>query len=417
MASRVDTATVTDLVLPFNNSWELWRLRDDREGGSKAEYISTVEDPSKFKANTKPVFCIPLQYVNCLPLWILTKDEKLMPDMVDLQMENRGILSFRDKAPVYDYKVIRQTDTKTLVMGVSLDDSFPAEWEATSINRYDVSVSHYRFPEDQWTIWKEWGKYVAVLNVGGSIVFFQALSIQEIDENFISELRCINLQLFSEGVSLQNPPITFWTDLTPDEKQFIEEALKTTIIHAERPQPHFSKDFFKLTPSNVSIQKAVGKRRQQIRNMGIGLVAMYAMALALLGGYLFMKNTEINKMKTQVDQTMPIVDSIEDASMQWSYMALALEPDLNPLYALLSATQVMPKEGVRMTFFQQKDFTLIIQGEARNAPTATAYVTQLKKADSFSGYEWSDKPPSELPNRTWRFNITAKHPYAPTEEE
>ena len=410
--AKANTPKDNELLIPYMDHWELWRLG----GPGGAQKIAANQNISALNLVNNPTLLIPQQYLNTIDLWILTQDQALLDDMVHLQLENRGVFANLDEIPIYEYRPLGQDQSRTLTLTTTLDPSFPEEWALSAFQKFDTAIHYFPFSPNQWTIWREMNRFVAVLTNDEQVIYAQALSVRTLDADFAAELRCISLQLVSDDISPDNVGITFWSPIKPEEKQVIEQALSLPIQETQRPLPIAPKFSFNLMPSGVRIKQALNKRFSRYRNIGILLGTLYIIGTLAFGGYLYTQKQEVDQSKTAIIKNRPIVNDIRESLDLWDQLQPVVDKELHPLYVLNTITNALPKEGVRITKFSQRLFATTIEGDAKNSGLASAYIAKLNSKNYFPDYKWAGNQPRQTPQRTWSFKQNASHPDAPVEE-
>ncbi|MEM9444183.1 MAG: hypothetical protein AAGA18_02410 [Verrucomicrobiota bacterium] len=417
MANRINKSSkqatkANDLLIPYMDQWELWRF-----SGQTAQKIASHANLSELSLVNRPAFVIPQQFLNTVDLWILTQDQELVGDMVHLQLENRGVFSNPDEVPIYSFRSLLQDQSRTLTLTTSLDSSFPEQWALPEFSKFDTAINYFPFPKNRWTIWREFNRYIAVLTNDNQVVYSQALSVQTLDADFATELRCITFQLLTDNIAPETIGITFWSPISPHEKLVIENSLSLPIEEAPRPTPVPPKQSFNLTPAAVRIKQAVSKRFAQYRNLGILLGGLYLLATLGFGSYLFVEKREIDQAKASVAKSRPIIQEVQQSLNLWDDLQPVVDKNLHPLYVLKTITDALPKEGVRITEFKQSSYyETFIKGEAKNSGLASSYIAKIDGDTFFPGYNWTGKQPSQNKNNTWSFSQSTTHPNAPAKE-
>ncbi len=84
--------------------------------------------------------------VYCLPLWLNETDARQFAGMIPLQLELRG-LQPRNETAVFDWTVVAQEQTRTLVVVGILPPALPADLHAEAYESFDLSARCFPFPK------------------------------------------------------------------------------------------------------------------------------------------------------------------------------------------------------------------------------------------------------------------------------
>lgn len=403
-----------EAILPFGDRWEHWSFESDGRG----RFLGASGNPNDFKSGTHAVMAVPSRYLTNVPVALATEDPALVDDMTMLQMENQGLASSGDgKSPIFSYRMVRQRGGTSLLLNSVLSSHFPENLSQTRFERYDAVPSFLKFPPNRWTLWQEPEGLVAALTSGEDLVFFTALTSNQIGADFCLELKCLNLQLSNDGLSPEKPALTSWIPLTNDDVAYLQQELGWNVSVSERPTMSLAKTGFDLTPRSVRDSHEAAARRKKFRRMTAFGAMLYALGLMGAAGYLGWIYQDITRMNTRISANAGTVQEIQTASAGWSELTLVVDPKSYALEILDRLTKLLPDEGVRVVEFDLRGYEFNLIGEARNHHAAIAFSEAVKKNPEFAGYRWEIPQPKRKKNNATEFRITGIHPNGPVKEE
>ncbi|HYZ71819.1 MAG TPA: hypothetical protein VE641_01995, partial [Chthoniobacterales bacterium] len=70
----------------MNGSWELWNF----PASKRAQFVRRIESPKTVGGQV--VVALPLRQTVSYATWVPTADRQLVPEMVQLQLEKRGLV-------------------------------------------------------------------------------------------------------------------------------------------------------------------------------------------------------------------------------------------------------------------------------------------------------------------------------------
>lgn len=403
------------LALPFDGRWELWALPH----GGAPRLRQPEGDPATFPLTTNATLALPTTALNCIPLWLLTQDPDQIPEMVHLQLEQRGLIGPEGQEPVHAFRIVPQSlfPDRSLVLLTLLRDDIPSPLCRADYQHFEAAPRCLDLPHNQYILWRELDRLVLALTRGREPVFFQPLCASDPGPDLCTEIRCIHMALAAQKIAPENPGLTLWAGLEPAALEFLGRELGLPVAVARRPPPRLPAPAWDLKPRAA---RAEQERRARAKRTSAIVAIAAAVYLAAVGAFaahvaLLKRSVEANRAELVANQ--PAVERVRDAASRWNAMELVLDPHLNPLEFLLQATEAMAPEGVRMTHFQIAGYKLRIEGEARPPTAFVAYREQLEHHAFFDGFRWERAEPVIEANNIAKFSIQGTHPYAPADNK
>jgi hypothetical protein len=403
------------LLFPGAHAWELWTGSDKALASGQLDFESTTEmEVCRSQLTSQSLVAVPLRHVVVIPLWLATTDRSLLPDMIWLQLERRGLLTGSRDETVMDYRLIREESGRVLVSVKVLSGTFPQELCFKQVARYCLSLDLVVLPPDQLIFWKELDHLVFLFTSGPEAVYLQTSASISINDSVVQEALCARLQLESEGILTTWSGVTIWGRAGREERDLIARSFGAAVIVQDRPDLVKPTSPHQMIPQTVRAALEVGKKnRASYRVMG-GIAVFYlCLLLAVFAhyGWLYWQ-------KKHLDQDLALhrveVETIRTTALRWESVELALLPEMYPLEMLFRCTRALPEEGVRLVTFDQSGTRVLMTGEAKNSAAAFQFLQDLKKKEDLSMYQWEMPPPKLLPTDAAQFQIEGKRSYART---
>jgi len=386
--------------------WEVWILG----GQNTAECIQTCASPQENRLRKNATLALPLSQVFCLPLWLNETDPKQIGAMIPLQLELRGLQSRGHGATVWDWSVVEQESTRTLVVAGILPSTLAKEVEDEAYGGFDLSARYLSLPENALTLWKEQDRLVVAITRGKNLVYFQALAEEKITDRSLQDLNCIRATLTMQGVLSSLQQVTVWAESTPAELSALGTALQLPVNQAKGSSPRFPFVSWKLTPTRVTEGKKNREaRRWQARAAFLALAIYLVVAACLITRFLFTSYhvSELRQWQSSHAQDLALV---RDTQAAWKELEPVVNENSYPLELLIHTYEAIPPDQLRLTLFEAENGHLLIKGEAKNVSAAFQLLDNLKKSPELAGYTWNMGQPQILPNDLAQLQVEGTRP-------
>lgn len=374
--------------------WEVWVLGVQ----VPAECVQTCSTPLENKLLKNSALALPAAQVFCLPLWLNETDPKLLGGMIPLQLELRGLQPRGGGPAVFDWSVVAEDETRTLVMIGVLPAMMPEELHVEAYHTFDLSVRYLALPENALTLWKEQDRLVIAITRGTKLIYFQALSEGTITTRVAQDLTCIWTTLSMEGMLVSLNEVMLWTEVSTEEFNLLRTSLQLPIKQRQRPLPEEPSPAWKLIPASVGEAKRTREMRRW-RNRGIWIaVAVYLLIVAGLLLRCYMTSRKVDELQKWQAAHVGAVTAIHTTAATWKALQPVVDEKNYPLELLLHACKSMPADQMHLTLFEASEGHLLIKGEAKNVAAAFQFLDHLKTDPGFTGYTWNMGQPQILPN-------------------
>lgn len=399
----------TRFLFPAEEGWELWRSptadRAEREG---------VFEPKQAEERMKvhSWLAIPMQQVTLFPLWLATLDRSVMKEMVQLQLERRGLTAGSKQGTTMSFRVIKQEAERSLLSVAVLSADFPDSLSLKKISSYALVADFNSWPLNQLILWKELGQQIVAFSCGKDLVYAQTFSGTQITTAVIQEITCTKLELESQQVIGALTGITAYGNYNRGELDVLSNYLNAPLSLQAPWQPTLPATKQLLLPPQVQYaQELVQKNRSFNRILTLCAVVYLFILFGFLGNYAFLLWQE-RKLQADLSQNRSQVASIRYTAQMWESMEQAIMPENYPVELLFQCALLLPEDGLRLITYDQAGGRILISGEAKSSAAAFKFLEDLKKSKGLAGYTWEMPPPKLLPNDSAQFQLEGKRIYA-----
>jgi len=337
--------------------------------------------------------------------WVATGDPALVPEIVELQLEQQGLMQRNGKRSAPDIRVLETQTDKSLALATVLLPDLDPELAFESAIRFEPAGFTLPLPQDRLCIWREQGRIATAVTRGRNPVHLQILGEREIGPEMIHEVRCALLHLEMQHLCQSLLGIVLWGDFSDEEVQQLQKGLELRVSREAFPPPIFPATPSKLLPSEVEVLHARRARRRRIQRLLLAGAAVYLAAIAALVGYIGWQKFQLSQMRKQLATEFPTVQAIQATSDEWKKVEWAVDPQLYPVEILYQVAALIPAQGMRLTAFEIVKGKLSIRGEASGAAAAFKLAEDIKASRSFKLFQWQMRSPSLRPDGRAEFTI------------
>ncbi|MCE0523469.1 MAG: hypothetical protein LV480_11230 [Methylacidiphilales bacterium] len=385
--------------------WELWVLG----GKSAAQLVQICATPLDNRLRKNTTLVLPVVQVFCLPLWLNETDPKQFAGMIPLQLELRGLQPRGTEHPVFDWTVVAQEKTRTLVMVGVLPAALAPEIHAEAYESFDLSARYLPFPENALTIWREQDGLAVAITRGPSLVYYQALAEGQITPRIVQDLNCAQAALAMQDIITPLQRVMLWTEISPEELAALQGAFPLPIEREECPAPVTPSQKWKLTPSAVNEAQRARVNRQWLRRALLIFLAFYLLAVAGVVTRYILTSQKVNVLRKWQSDNAQALDLVHQGRAIWKELEPVVDTKNYPLELLLKASQSIPNDQLHLTLFEAGNGKLLIKGEAKNVSGAFEFLNKLKGDPYFSDFSLTMADPRPLPNDLAQFEIEGTH--------
>jgi hypothetical protein len=358
---------------------------------------------------------LPATACRTVGLILPAADPELLPSLVESQLERRGIMVETLPAPNFVWHVLGQDATHTVVSVDVLASPFPETLAMPNANNYTAALRLLSLPPRDLVLVEEQGQLVLAANYQGRLWHSHVIGTAEISvEDLARELDIAKMSLESfEGFGVLRGITLVGEQLAP----LINKLRQFTPIPLERavalePARSIKLDAFPhlLPPAVFEVQAS---RARRARMMRIAFLAAVLYALLFAWGWwdLSSLQKESANLQSQIDLISGPASEVRSTKDRWTSMEQATDPQRYPVIILSQVTALMPPSGVVIKRFETKQGKngeeIEITGDARDAQTATQFVSDLQANAKLGRYKWSMPVPS-VKEKVASFKIQGK---------
>jgi hypothetical protein len=404
MAGKIDKAHTHFLRAVDSKEWELWTFSESKLSANKrAHFVRRLTTPSEVPGEI--VVALPAEYTFTFPAWLATSDRAVIPEILHLQLEKRGLLSKNSGDSIADYRVIETRDNQTLAMATILQPDFPKELAFERVKRFEPSAYTFALPQDRLIIWREQGRLTVAATRGKEPITVQILGDSELSETAALELKCIAFQLEAQRLCERFLGITLWGEFTLDECERLQRCLGLKVTRDAVPPPSLPQIRSKLLPPEVFHLHERRRRRRRIR-AGIGwLAAIYVLGVLGLIGYIYWQRDVAHDLRRHLQEQEPTVAAIQETAERWRRVELAVDPKIYPVEVLYQVAGLLPHDGLRLTALEMQNGKVVIRGEASTSPAAFKFAEDIKAKPDLGMFTWQMPSPILRPDGRAEFTI------------
>ena len=402
----------TSICFPGEDSWELWK---QKSGIFELVETAEIEDGSvarPFKAATH--FAFPIVSAFAVPVWASSEDKAVVRGVVEMHLEGLGVKPGNLVGELVDHRVALRKEGRSLVLATVLSEGYELSLPRQSPDHFDVSARFLVLPSNHITVWKELGRIVLAVTRDDSIVHFQALSAEQIDAEAVREIKCLMLQLFTEGVIESPSGLVLWVEgVDHAVVELAREKLGIRVLLDHRPSPVLPEKGSKLLPTVVAIQRQGVERRRKIQKIALALAAVWAIFIGYHLWDYYKEKKEADLLVRSMNALRPKAVWIPDFKGRYEKLEKAIEVDRFPIELFHICVSKLPDKDVRFTNFAIENETIRIQGEAMNSAAASKFGGVLFDVEELQPYKlgWETRPKYNTKRKdgTVEFSIVSRY--------
>jgi hypothetical protein len=366
------------------------------------------QTPAENRPGRDAVLALPVAQVVALPLWLLETDPKRFRTMIVLQLEARG-LQPRSVEAVFDWSIVAQEPTRTLVLVGILPPSLPEELETDVFPRFEVSARCLELPPHALVLWLEHDRLVAAVTRENQLAYFQALPDAAPATRSLQDLTCILSALKMQGIVEQVQSVVLWFEATPLEVDRMQAHFRLPVRQETRPVPVLPAEPWTVVPARVFEAKRQRVTRRWWLRGGFLVLALITAAALALGVRLFLAQREIGQLGQWQAGHADALQMVHDTQAAWRELQPVVSRNSFPLEVLLHVSESLPTDQVHLTLFEAEGNHVLIKAEAKNLTAGFQFFDALKKNQNLPGYTWDMAQPHSLASDVTQLQIEGSH--------
>ena len=416
-----------NLLIPGANGWNIWSCTPSEISLLQGTSESRALEIKKFPQNKPLIMAFPVKELTALELWVPKQEKDSVPDLVDLQVENKGLSRSQDLGTLHQHSHVADSPNgdRSLysidVLRAPEEGSLPSK----SPNRFNVSPRCFPFENNAVTLWQEFGKWVfAFTDSDGDVVHYQGATSHKLDKQVSEELRFVvgHLQIQQIITSRPNQYIVWMEEsgLYPEGYDTFEGIYGDALILQEKPTPVMPPEGT-LLPADTRAERVEAKRKQQqnILSTLLGLVVLGLLGYA--GFKLWDLEKQVTVAEAKAKQLEEQAGPLLSHSGKWAELGPLVDTENTPVNLLLKCTQAIPaRKNLRLKRAEFKNqlpaegyetvLAISLSGEAEDFAVAKSYDGNLKDEKErfgLSNIAWTNTEPSQK-NTGWGFTYQGK---------
>ena len=397
------------LLLPGREGSEVWRVRGTDQ---------VQPEPTASSKGIAGWVGLPTPAIVSLPVHLLATDAAQQKAAVQLELEAAGISSDDLSPHRLDIQPLDPTGREGTSAVFLIDGSLPEDVEAARAldSSFAPAFCFHRLQPGTVSLWQESSHWViGIPHETGRVLHAQALCSRDLDADAAAEIRCIlaALELAEvlprlSGIQIELPP-----EHPSPEASFLESlplpVEPTTIVPPRAPQGTSP-----LVPDAV-VQAREDRRRQRVLISTLcAVMLVIAAALSAFAARLYVREQAILAERQALDEVEPEVQAVLDAQAQFGTLDPTLNRDQFVVEMFHQLVNLLPPEGIRLTRFEFRSDSLIIDGEASSPQHAIDFRGELTGSAYFKdwGFDqgFSQNPSMQDGRATFRAEGRLKAP-------
>jgi len=367
------------LLLPGPIGLEAWKTRTDG---------AATPEPAARRA---PGWVgLPIHHTISLPVRLLTQDAAQRESAVQLELEAAGINPVDLIGTRFEVMPADPTGRDGAAAVFLIDGSQPdgAELSRTLDSAYAPAALFHPLKVGTASLWREAGSWVlGIPHESGKVLHAQALCARELDADAAAELRCIlaALELSDLMPRLDRIEVEQPEDAPPLPVEFTSALalpVQTTAPKAPKPIGQTSR----LLPDAI-VAARDDRRRQRLILSGLtAIVLVVATALSTFAAALYVRQQNTLAELALFEEQEPDLQIVRDAQAQFNTLDPTLNRDHFVVEIFYQLVNILPPEGIRVTRFEIRGESLVIDGEASSEIAAVNFKGELTTSEFFK--EW-----------------------------
>src|SRR3984893_11809733 len=285
--------------------WELWTFSNTK----RPQFIRQIKRPAA--APGRVIVGLPVTQTVATATCVATGDRALVPEIVELQLEQQGLIQRNGKRSAPDIRVLETQADKSLALATVLLPDLDQELAFESAVQFEPAGFTLPLPQDRLCIWREQGRIATAVTRGRNPVHLQIVGETEIGPEMIHEVRCALLHLEAQRLCGTLLGIVLWGDFSDEEVHQWQKGLELRVSRESLPPPTFPATPSKLLPSEVGVLHARRARRRRIQRVLLAAAAVYPGAIGGLGGSFGWEKFQVSQTRRQLGAAFPAVQEAQ----------------------------------------------------------------------------------------------------------
>ena len=398
-------------LLPGAAGWEIW-------SGQPAGPFSLVEATSAAAAGDigslpagDVVMFFPARAVTTVPFRAPTADTAMFGDLAALHLERLGLRSDSLAGQLVDTFVVTEREEGADLTAVVLRPPAEGDLPKRGPKEFDVSARAYPLPREGVAMWREFGRWVFALSLGGRMVYTQATTCgaESPDVTVVSDIRLALTQLALQGLRIEAAEVLIWHDgREAPSGAAVEAGFQRNVRVTARPTPVLPVPRSRLLPEDVRAARRVRARKRQRLLLVAAVVLVYAGLAGWLGYGLWRDNQETTRLQTAAKNVGPKAVAYESHRSRWEELGPVVDSSQWPVELLYRVASQLPLTGtVRLKVADITTKEIKLTGESAESAPISQFSLALSRSDLLRDFKWQNPPQEQTNKGIWTFNFSA----------
>lgn len=402
MKDKTTRQQQTDILFPGEEGWELWT--GDESGTFTLQQSFSLEAGSFPTGNARRVLAMPAARVWVLPAWFQGTGDAQLRSMAMLYLERVGVRA-SSSASMIVVTTLAQKDGASLVRIVAARDHGPS---LTQFNRLPerciLAPELLNPPTDSILIWRELGRLAMAVTQGPQLVYYSPLSAATLDENAITEVLNVCVQLVFQKVIFDVSGIVLW--MGEGDTNSISKLTGLQVRRLDRPTPRIPLQVGNtVTPQDVAVEKSRQELRKKKRLIALSFGAAAALVIATIAGLAFWASRARTAWLDEIATLTPKASRVEQQKHEWDEVAVAVDPSRSPMELLLHCMEPPSSSEVSLTHFEATPDRIILRGRTATPAQALQYVQEMRSLPSLAICHLDAAPPAIASDNSASFEL------------
>ncbi len=400
------SASPASFLLPdAEPSWRLWKSLSS----GKTE---SIETPSAYREASKTVVVgLPATACRTVGLVFPGVDTALLPSMIEAQLEKRGIIVEKVGAVNYAWHLLGQQLGAMIVSVDVLTSPFPSALTMPQAANYTSALRMMSLPANELVAFEEQGLIVLALGYQGKLWHSHVVGTAEMTGGDLArEIGIAKLSLEATEVLGGIRTIRLVGSRLAEMKAELSHFSPLPFETATALEPNRAiklDSFQRLLPQSVLDAQSAKERRRRAVSILMLMLAIYAVLAALAWWHLRGLHEQEANLQAEVSRTEEPAGAVRQSMQRWRQLEPAVDIMRYPMVQLSQVSSAMPPSGVVIRKFSAKPNEIELNGDARDAQSATQLLEDLKSHPKLSRFNWSMPVPS-VRDKTASFKILGK---------
>ncbi len=392
----------TDILFPGEDGWELWT--GDETGAFVLQQSFPLEAGSFPAGNSRRVLAMPAARVWVLPAWFQGAGDAQLRPMAELYLERVGVRA-PSSGNMMEVTTLAQKDGASLVRIVAARDHGPS---LTQFNRLpDSSIlapALLNPPPDSILIWRELGRLAMAVTQGPQLVYYSALCAPTLDENAITEVLNICVQLVFQKVVFDVSGIVLW--MGEGDANSVSKLTGLQVRRLDRPAPRLPlQGGSTVMPRDVAVEKSRQELRRKKRLVALSFAAAAALVIATIAGLAFWASRARSAWLDEIATLTPKASRVEQQKREWEEVAVAVDPSRSPMEILLHGMEPPSSSEVSLTHFEATPEHIVFRGRTATPAQALMYVQEMRSLPALAFCKFDAAPPAIAGDNSASFEL------------